>query len=217
MKYVVANLKAHKSVDETMAWLHEFMAQDLEKFSNIVEIIIAPSFLALESTYKILKDLSISLCSQDLSSLSPGAYTGEVSAQALKSFVKYTLIGHSERRRVLKESDELLNQKVVQANSAGIIPIYFMNGENTDVPANVHHIVYEPAGAIGVGNEISIDHVIEIRKQADPENKYTFFYGGSVSPENAETYINNETIDGVIIGTEALDPIRFYKILCTII
>lgn len=216
MKYVVANLKAQKTVDETVGWLQQFMTQDLEKFSGLVEVVVAPSFVALEKAFEIVKNSSIKLSSQDISSLPPGAHTGEVSAQALKPFVKYTLIGHSERRRLLNESDELLNNKVVQANDAGITPIYFMNGETVDVPANVQYIVYEPAGAIGVGNEISVDQVVEQGNRADPEKKYVYFYGGSVTPENAAGYLNRDEIDGVIVGTEALDPLRFYKIISTV-
>jgi triosephosphate isomerase (TIM) len=125
-KIIIANWKMALNLDETedlaLAILKGLEDTDL---SN-VEVVLCPSFPALPLVNEIIKnfELPISLGSQDVSWEERGAYTGEVSALMLQELgVKYAIIGHSERRINLKETDEMINKKIKMALACNLIPI----------------------------------------------------------------------------------------------
>ena len=96
---------------------------DSLKFSNNVEVIIAPPSIYLESFLGKVKNFNIS--SQDVSANDNGAYTGEFSAAMLSSLsLKYSIVGHSERRLYHGESDEIIFNKAKQLLKSNMSPIY---------------------------------------------------------------------------------------------
>ena len=93
-------------------------------FVNRHQVVICPSFLDLIDMGQILKNSSIKLGAQDCFWETEGAFTGEISPKHLKEAgCEYAILGHSERRRHLGETDEIVHQKVKMALSAGLIPI----------------------------------------------------------------------------------------------
>jgi len=88
-------------------------AKEINEFEfNKVDVLIAPSFVSLESLRKNLKD-EIKLAGQNVSEFDDGAFTGEISTTMLKDIgVEDVIIGHSERREKFSESDEIINAKV---------------------------------------------------------------------------------------------------------
>ncbi len=113
MKLIIANWKMNPET--------EFEAINLAKASDVSGLIIAPPFLFLEEVKHSLKNAK--LAAQDLFWEKLGAYTGEVSAEELKSLgVEYVIVGHSERR-ALGETDEMVAKKVKAASDAGLIPV----------------------------------------------------------------------------------------------
>jgi len=91
----------------------------LAKTSDFENTIIAPPFIFIEEIGKILKKAGLG--AQDLSWKSKGALTGEISADELKNLgVKYVIIGHSERRQIIGETDTIINKKVIAALKAGL-------------------------------------------------------------------------------------------------
>ncbi|MBI2010784.1 MAG: triose-phosphate isomerase [Candidatus Colwellbacteria bacterium] len=109
-KLIVANWKSNPNT------LRE--AVKLAKASDFKNAIIAPPYPYLESVGRILKRAALG--AQD-AFYKGGPFTGEVSPDQLKNLkVKYVILGHSERRRYLDETDELINQKVKTALRAGL-------------------------------------------------------------------------------------------------
>lgn len=125
-KMIIANWKMALNLDETenvaLAILKGLEDADL---SNI-EVVLCPSFPALPLVNEIIKNfkLPVSLGSQDVFWQEKGAYTGEVSALMLQELgVKYVILGHSERRINLKETDEMINKKIKLALACNLTPI----------------------------------------------------------------------------------------------
>jgi len=110
-KIIIANWKMNP--------FEEQKAFNLARAIDKENIIIAPPFVFLSSISKILKKAS--LAAQDVFWAESGAYTGEISSQMLKNLgVKYVIVGHSERRIYLKETDEMINKKIIAALCAGL-------------------------------------------------------------------------------------------------
>lgn len=120
-KLVVGNWKMNLTVPESTI-LIEKLKKELSKIKN-AEMVICPTFLDIYAASKELNGENISVGSQDLYFEESGAYTGEISALQLKNFVKYAIVGHSERRSYFSESDKIVAKKAAAAYSQGIIPI----------------------------------------------------------------------------------------------
>lgn len=101
------------------------LATAIKKISTKkAEVVVCPSFVALSEVSKILKHSNVALGAQDCFWESQGAYTGEVSAVYLKEVgCDFVVIGHSERRQHLNETDEMIHHKIQMALSAGLVPI----------------------------------------------------------------------------------------------
>jgi triosephosphate isomerase len=163
----------HKILSEAVSF-----AQDL--LSNLngngeVEIVIAPPFTALSPLNEALRDTSIKLAAQNLFYMPEGAFTGEISSVMLKDVgCDYVIIGHSERRDLFGESNELIHKKLSAALNNELVPILcvgerlkerrigqtenvlaqqldsaLQDFRSTDIEALV--IAYEPVWAIGTG------------------------------------------------------------------
>ena len=89
------------------------------------DVIICPPFTSLSEASKLLKGSIIRLGAQNMYFEDSGAFTGEVSVSMLKSAgCEYVILGHSERRTIFNESDELINKKIKKALLSGLKPIF---------------------------------------------------------------------------------------------
>lgn len=211
MKYIIANWKAHMTAQEAKNWMSLFTKNDFSEIKDRFAIIFAAPFNALESVKHITDQyLFMHTATQDVSRFSTGAYTGEVCAQMLYGVAEYTLLGHSERRTLLNESNEIVHQKAKQAKTFSIEPIICVRSIDDSIPAHTKLIVYEELSSIGTGNNQPIEHVLHMQMEIDPQNKYSFLYGGSVHAGNIAEYISQDSIAGVCIGTASLNPQEFY-------
>jgi len=218
-KYLIGNWKSNKTHSGVISFFQAISVlfnQSKDKLTSQVEAVICPSFLHLQSAYKLIKDLNIpvKLGAQDISPFGEGAFTGEINANQLQEFVNYTIIGHSERRNHLGETDNLLKLKVDQAKEWGIKSVFCVSDAATYIPENVSLIAYEPLFAIGSGkpdtpeNANIIIKAIKKRISAIP-----VIYGGSVTSDNIKSFLQMEQIDGVLPGKSSLDPNNFYQML----
>ncbi|MCY3833197.1 MAG: triose-phosphate isomerase [Chloroflexi bacterium] len=198
---IAGNWKMNKAPDEAVAFLRE-LAPMISAYSN-VERVVAPSFLVLTAVAAELAESPIAVAAQDAHWAENGAYTSQVSVNMLSPFIDYIIIGHSECRAYLNETDANVNRKAQAILAAGRKPIIAVGeslaqneaGETVDfVRAQVsaalegirHEqmtdvvIAYEPIWAIGTGKSASgelADEIIRTAVRATVGD----FYGGSIA------------------------------------
>jgi len=177
---IAANWKMHMTPLETGEFLRPFLRHFNREQS--VDIVIMPPFVSIPAAKQYIDDSPfVKLGAQNMSAEPAGAYTGEVSARMLKELsVEYVILGHSERRQIFGETDEMIGRKVHTALEARLHPILCVgetleqreSGELEDVLRRqltvaldgVGHrrvtdivIAYEPVWAIGTGRTATPD------------------------------------------------------------
>ena len=171
-KLIIANWKMNLTVNEASLFVHRL--DDLVGKRRGVEIVLAPTMLAVQPLHLQVQRHHFNLAAQNFYWRDHGAYTGEVSASQLRGLVQYGLVGHSERRHVFGERSKDIRSKVQAAVRNGITPVLCIgetaseraDGETADAihdqligglanitSVEVEHIVvaYEPVWAIGTG------------------------------------------------------------------
>ena len=119
---IAGNWKLNKTIHEAQ----QLASQLVENLCNVEdrEIVIAPVFTALSTVAEAIKASPIQLAAQNCYPATSGAFTGEVSPTFLQDAgCRYVIIGHSERRQLLQETDLLINQKLHSAIDIGLKPI----------------------------------------------------------------------------------------------
>jgi len=183
---VAGNWKMHKNAEETEDLLNEL----IDKLPNDSEaqIIVAPTFVNLASAVDHLEFTNIGVAAQNMHQNENGAYTGEVSADMLKSIgVNLVILGHSERRAYFHETDALLAQKVTTALKHDMTVIFcfgeelkdrqnkqYFNVVENQLRDGLFHLenrdweqivlAYEPVWAIGTGETASPEQAQEMHE-----------------------------------------------------
>jgi len=171
-KYIIGgNWKSNGSVDLVRTLCTDTM-NTMEYDEGRVEVVVAPIALHITST-KTMLNSNILVASQNISAEGNGAFTGEISAEQIVDFgLQWTLVGHSERRKLFNETDEIVAKKVARAQAANLKVILCV-GETLEqreanqtndvlktqleaVKTSVSNwgsivIAYEPVWAIGTG------------------------------------------------------------------
>jgi len=213
--YLVANWKSHKTLAEALSWLETMKGW---RGTEGMKVIVCPPLPYLRSMHQVIVRYSmpIELGTQDISPYPFGAYTGAVSAGMVKEFVTYAIVGHSERRRYFHETDQEVANKVGQCLENGLRPILCIDEPYlesqiyalSDLSKEKLVVAYEPLAAIGSGNPDTPEHAQSVaeRVKAAMQADVPVLYGGSVTAENIQPYLNMPAIAGALVGGASLDP-----------
>ncbi|EKE00050.1 MAG: triosephosphate isomerase [uncultured bacterium] len=217
MKLLVANWKSNMNLSKVQDWLKEFaLTSEEQKYdSTKIEVIIAPSVTFLE----IIKNTGLIVSAQDVSIYEPGAHTGEITAEELKTFCKYCVVGHSERN----EPIEIVEQKRDICLEHGITPIICFI-KPTDAKR-----LYKPGCVMTLENPDNIsqngkyrpDDPVSIKTKVDEVEKLLptqakILYGGSVNRQNVSQLVNIKRLDGFLVGQASLDPLHFFELISAV-
>jgi triosephosphate isomerase len=122
-KIIAGNWKMNKNVEESAKLASEIVAA-AKSIGDAVDIVVAPTFLALDRVAGLVKGSNVKLAAQDVHFESQGAFTGKVSVDMLKALgVTYVILGHSEQRTYFGETDETVRRKTVKVIAEGLTPI----------------------------------------------------------------------------------------------
>jgi len=120
--FIAGNWKMYKTVLEAVVFVKEL--KSVLKDVLDVEIVVGPPFTALHAVAEAARNSNIGVAAQDVYWEREGAFTGEISAaMILEAGAAYTIIGHSERRRLFGETDAMVNHKAIAAFQTGLTPI----------------------------------------------------------------------------------------------
>jgi triosephosphate isomerase (TIM) len=221
---IAGNWKMFKGPAETLAFFAAFDPPDG------VDVILCPPFVSLAAAVETGR----TIYAQNVHWEPQGASTGEVSPEMLRELgVRGALVGHSERRQLFGENDEMVARRARTALEAGLAVIACV-GETLEqresgdtelvlkiqveaiaFAAGEHEglvIAYEPVWAIGTGQTATPDQAEEAHRFVKSILDRPVLYGGSVKPENAAELLSQPSIDGALVGGASLEPSSFAAI-----
>jgi triosephosphate isomerase (TIM) len=238
---IAGNWKMFKTVQDAVVFVKEL--RSLVKDITDVEIVVAPPFTALHAVAEAARNTNIEVSAQDVYWEPEGAFTGEISPVMIKDAgADYVIVGHSERRRLFEESDQIVNRKAMAVLAAGLTPIVCI-GETLDERernetfavldrqiaeglnglAPTFVVAYEPVWAIGTGRNATAAQAGEAHAHirgrlrdafgAEAADRCHVIYGGSVKPENIRELIAQPDVDGALVGGASLDVDSFAAIV----
>lgn len=238
--YLYGNWKMNMTVAETKKFFTDFApAYAPFKSDSNLEVGVFVPFTSLWAASEGAKANGIIFGAEDIYYEPKGAFTGEVSIPMVKeTAATHVILGHSERRHIFGESDELIAKKTKAALDAGLIPV-FCYGETLDeresghtfdvmtrqlktaldilTPSEISKIIYayEPVWAIGTGKSATsqqAQEVCEWSRNLIADKNVVILYGGSVKGSNAKELLSMNDIDGALVGGASLKPESFLEI-----
>jgi len=239
--YCVGNWKMNKSPAQAAEFVSGL--KEATKPAEQEHLVLLPQALAAYEVAQGVKGSSLQWGGQNSYFEAQGAFTGENSPQVLQGMgAKFCLVGHSERRHIFAEPEELLAKKVQGLQNLGLIPILCV-GETLDDrrwnrtqevivrqtrlglqaadPEKPLWLAYEPVWAIGTGEVATPQQVEEahtiLRKSLKEWSSATservpILYGGSVKPDNARSIAGLNNVNGFLIGGASLKVDDFISI-----
>jgi len=184
--FVAGNWKMNTDNHSSVSLADEIASATFGIVSHGIHVAVIPPFVYLQAVTRVLSASNVAVGAQDVYHESNGAFTGEISASMLKDVgCVYVLCGHSERRHVIGETDELISKKVAAAIRGGLLPIFCVGellaereaSQTTEVvtrqiksglaglsaeKVSAVTIAYEPVWAIGTGLTASPQQAQEV-------------------------------------------------------
>jgi triosephosphate isomerase len=223
-----ANFKANKTRQDTRAYMA--VVESFVSANDITDtIIVFPPFTALEHEPR-----NVLIGVQNGYPIRNGAYTGEIALEQLEEFgIKTILIGHSERRHIIGETQEQIAAKFRFFAEEGFAIVYCV-GEPLEIReegsealmAYIEHqfegidlsypdliLAYEPVWAIGTGLTPSHRDIEVLHSALRAKTSAPLLYGGSVKLENVGEIMGLENVDGVLVGSAALSAHDFCEMI----
>ncbi len=183
-KVIAGNWKMNNDLNESISLINGIKEKLVDR--DNVKVIIAPPFTSLDRASQLIADSNIALSAQNMCYEDSGAFTGAISASMLKSVgCEYVILGHSERRTLFGETNDVVNKKMKKAIASALIPIFCIgetleereSGEMRNViekqvreglEAILEHdlagaiVAYEPVWAIGTGKVATPEQAQEV-------------------------------------------------------
>jgi len=220
---IAANLKTNLTRSATDKYIHE-----IEKVAtdSSAEVVVFPAMTSLDS----YNGDELIVGAQNAYPTINGAFTGEIGMEQLDEFgIKTILIGHSERRHILGESQEFLiekfnyfrekNFKIVycvgepksirEAGKEKMLTYISKQYEGIDTEYANLIIAYEPVWAIGTGLTPTLEDIEDIHTELKQKSHAPLLYGGSVKVNNAKDVLAVANVDGILVGSAALNAADF--------
>jgi len=225
---IAANLKTNLTRKKTSDYISE-----LEKFlvKNDIsqEVLVFPATSSLnEHSGKVLVGAQNAYPTQN------GAFTGEIGLDHLDEFgIKTVLIGHSERRHILGETQEKLVAKYNYFKDLGFKIVYcvgepfekreaghdemmeYISSQYEGIDTTYENLIiaYEPVWAIGTGLTPTLEDIESIHKELKEKSSAPLLYGGSVKVNNAKEVLALNNVDGILVGSAALYIEHFCRMI----
>jgi triosephosphate isomerase len=226
---IASNFKTNHTRGSTISFCED-VDHFVQEFSIKSDIFIFPPATALGA--KLQSGL---IGAQNAYPVEKGSFTGEIGLEQLSGAgIKTILIGHSERRHILKESNELILEKfrffkeqefnimfcvgepldVREKGLEAVIDYVGKQLEGVDLDYDKLIVAYEPVWAIGTGVSASIEDIKSTHKALKEQYGIKkLLYGGSVKLNNIEDILKVENVDGVLVGTASWVVDDFCKML----
>ena len=224
-----ANFKTNHTRKSTREYLSKIELQLFKKKPND-KIYIFPPLTALEKCYS--KNVTMGV--QNAYPVKNGAFTGEIGMEQLSEFnVNAILIGHSERRDIIGESQEQVAQKFAFFKEQGFEIIYCIGEsleireqginavmehlvsqfEGIDTTYNNFVVAYEPIWAIGTGRSATVEEITQTHNALKKIVNRPLLYGGSVKGANIAQIAGIKSVDGVLVGGASLKTETFLELV----
>jgi triosephosphate isomerase (TIM) len=240
---VVGNWKMNGTLSQASS-LAGAIVHGIAQKTPKVDLVLAPPATALVAVQQRIAGSGISLAGQNCHWEDNGAFTGEISPAMLTDLsCTYVIVGHSERRHLFNESDDIIARKLAAAIRNNLRPILCV-GETLDqrnagrtmdvilrqmqlalkepngnVIANLE-IAYEPVWAIGTGHNADPNQIAEVHgairsylTSSFGKISFRILYGGSVNPDNASDVSRISEVNGLLVGGASLKPESFLAVV----
>jgi triosephosphate isomerase len=226
---IASNFKTNHTRASTKEYI-SFVNEYLNTNSKI-EVIVFPPATSLDN-YDTKSNLTIGV--QNAYSVANGSFTGEIGTQQLDEFeIKTILIGHSERRHILGESQESIAKKYAFYKELGYKIVYcigeplevkeqgleatleYIYEQFVGIDTNYDNLIlaYEPVWAIGTGVTATNEDIKNVHSAIKSKIDKPLLYGGSVKVENVAEICSLAGVDGALIGTASWVKEDFVQIL----
>ena len=224
---IAANLKTNLTRKQTAEYIAEL--ENYVSNGSAQEVLVFPAMSSLDTF-----DGKVIVGAQNAYPTQNGAFTGEIGTEQLDEFgIKTILIGHSERRHVLGETQEdlvtkfnfykELGYKIVycvgeplekrEAGNAEMMKYISAQYDGIDTSYENLIIAYEPVWAIGTGLTPTLVDIENIHTDLKEKSTAPLLYGGSVKVTNAEEVLALKNVDGVLVGSAALYAEHFCSMI----
>ena len=237
---LIANWKLNGSKEFNKRWVSNFLKYFSGQDFSLLGI--APPSIYLDHLKDLLGKNNVCLGAQNIDEEDSGARTGEISASMIKDLeCQFSIVGHSERRTLFHESNQVISKKLIQANKYSLVPILCIGESAEEYQDNITYeilhqqiiealndsieitsliIAYEPVWAIGSGQTPTPEEINSVHEMIKDVVQSRFpkidlvsvLYGGSVSNTNAASLFEQKNIDGALIGGASLDGKEFASI-----
>ncbi len=225
---IAANLKTNLTRKETKEYIN-ILETHIGKYNTSQEVLVFPATSSLDS-----HNGNVVIGAQNAYATRNGAFTGEIGLDHLEEFdIKTILIGHSERRHIIGETQEDLVKKFNFYKEFGFKILYcvgeplekreagkeemmqYISSQYKGIDTSYNNLIiaYEPVWAIGTGLTPTLEDIEMIHADLKEKSSAPLLYGGSVKVSNAAEVLALKNVDGILVGSAALYAEHFCSMI----